>query len=101
MYIENNKTELKREIIDDIKMEILAFLNSQGGIIYVGVNDDGTLFEPFLKQNKDEVLLKVSSWIQEAFYPLPSNLILFDYNDDGVLEIKISEGNKKPYYLKW
>lgn len=100
MYIENNKIELKRELVNDIKQEIIAFLNSQGGIIYVGVNDDGTLYPPFLMENKDEILLKVSSWIQESFYPLPSNLIVFDYNDDGVLKIEINEGSKKPYYLK-
>ncbi len=52
-YFEDNKTELKRELIDDVKKEIIAFLNTKGGIIYVGVNDDGTLYLPFKSENKD------------------------------------------------
>ena len=38
MYKESYKEELKREMIDDVKKEIVAFLNSEGGTIYVGVN---------------------------------------------------------------
>ena len=43
-YFEDSKTELKRELIDDVKKEIIAFLNTKGGIIYVGVNDDEMAF---------------------------------------------------------
>ena len=63
-YLEDNKAELKRELIDDVKKEIVAFLNTKGGTIYVGVNDDGTLFLPFFNQSKDELSLKISSWLQ-------------------------------------
>ena len=42
-YYEDEKTELKRELIDEVKSEIVAFLNSEGGTIFVGVDDDGTL----------------------------------------------------------
>ena len=40
-YEESNQIELKQELNDDIKNEIVAFLNTEGGIIYVGVSDDG------------------------------------------------------------
>ena len=62
-YFEDNKTELKRELIDDVKKEIIAFLNTKGGIIYVGVNDDGTLYLPFKSENRDQISLKISSWL--------------------------------------
>ena len=42
-YIEDERTELKRELIDEVKSEIIAFLNSDGGTIYVGVDDDGSI----------------------------------------------------------
>ena len=42
-YIEDERTELKRELIDEVKSEIIAFLNSDGGTIYVGVDDDVVL----------------------------------------------------------
>ena len=102
MYRENEKVELKREIVDEIKNEIIAFLNTRGGTIYIGVNDDGSINNDFLLQNKDDNMLKISSWLQDAFFPLPSTLVSFRYNEDDVLEINISEGTKKPYYCrKW
>jgi len=99
-YEENNKVELKREFIDEIKLEIIAFLNSNGGTIYVGINDDGSINESFKKVNHDAINLKLSSWIQEAFFPMPSNLITYNFSDNGILTINILEGVKKPYYLK-
>ena len=49
MYKESLSVELKRELIDEIKNEIVAFLNTKGGTIIVGVNDDGTINEEFKK----------------------------------------------------
>ncbi|MDO4940340.1 MAG: putative DNA binding domain-containing protein [Erysipelotrichaceae bacterium] len=100
MYKENYKEELKRQMIDEIKKEIVAFLNSEGGIIYVGVNDNGTINDDFLNEDQDLIQLKLEGWIQDAFYPLPSNLIRGNFKKDGVYAIEVKEGNKKPYYLR-
>ena len=43
-FNEDLNTELKREFVDEIKNEIIAFLNTSGGVIYVGLNDDGTTY---------------------------------------------------------
>ncbi len=42
MFEESSVLELKREITDDIKKEIIAFANAEGGTILVGVDDDGS-----------------------------------------------------------
>ena len=43
-YSESNTVELKRLLDDDMKAEVVAFLNSHlGGTIYVGVDDDGSI----------------------------------------------------------
>ncbi len=42
-YEENDKVELKREMVKDLDKEIIAFLNTEGGTIYIGVEDDGTV----------------------------------------------------------
>lgn len=44
---ENINIEYKREFIDDIKNEIIAFLNTSGGKIYVCINDDKTTYKSF------------------------------------------------------
>ena len=98
-YFEDEHTELKRELIDEIKSEIIAFLNSDGGIIYVGVEDDVSIIG-INNQAKDSIDLKLGSWIQEAFFPKPSGLIRYYYNEDSVLVIEVSKGTNKPYYLR-
>lgn len=100
MYKESYKEELKREMIDDVKKRIIAFLNSEGGTIYVEVNDNGQLNNSFLNEDQDSIQLKLAGWIQDAFYPLPSNLVYGNFNRDGVYVIEVKEGNKKPYYLR-
>lgn len=55
-------------MIDEVKSEIIAFLNSDGGTIYVGVEDDGSITGIKDDSSKDKVDLKLGNWIQEAFF---------------------------------
>ena len=96
-YYEDEKTELKKELIDEVKSEIVAFLNSEGGTVFVGVEDDGTVIGFKDSNIKDDIDLKLGNWIQDAFFPKPSGLINFFFNEDDVLEIQISKGTSKPY----
>lgn len=100
MYNESNKTELKIELIDNVKKEIIAFLNTDGGVIYVGVEDDGTVVGISNRQERDSLELKLSNWIQDAIYPIPSSLVNYYFNKDNVFVIEVSKGDDKPYYLK-
>lgn len=43
MYVEDEYTELKIELTKDIKKEIIAFANTKGGKIYIGIDDDGNI----------------------------------------------------------
>ncbi|MBQ7915563.1 MAG: ATP-binding protein, partial [Firmicutes bacterium] len=43
MYKESDKVELKEIINADFKKEIIAFANTDGGEIFVGVTDDGRI----------------------------------------------------------
>lgn len=100
MYLETADQELKRELNDTIKKEIVAFLNTMNGKILVGVNDDGSIYEPFLNQDRDEIDTKVANWLQDSVYPLTYGLVRHYFNEDGVLVIEIKEGKDKPYYIK-
>ena len=75
MYNESNKTELKIELVDNVKKEIIAFLNTDGGVIYVGVDDNGSVVGISNRQERDSLELKLSNWIQDAIYPIPSSLV--------------------------
>lgn len=100
-YEESNLIELKRTLDEKMKPEIIAFLNSYlGGTIYVGVNDDGSVYD-FSMEERDSNESRVINWIRdEAIYPNCSDFVKLTHNEDGVLEICIELGNRKPYYLK-
>lgn len=100
-YQESATVELKRTLEEDMKAEIIAFLNSYiGGTIYVGVDDDGSIYE-FTDKEMDDNQSKIINWIRdEAIYPNCSQFINMSYNEDNILAIQITPGNKKPYYLK-
>ncbi len=97
-YEESDRIELKREMIDDLDKEIVAFLNAHGGTIYIGVDDDGKVVgvPQELKDRYDE---KVSAILSNNIKPSPRNKIEFFFNEDNVLVIDIKEGDSKPYYL--
>ncbi len=101
VYIESEIIELKSIINDDLKTEIIAFLNSYlGGTIFVGIHDDGSISE-LSPVEKDINESKIINWIRdEAIYPNCSEFINIKYNEDGVLAISIIPGDDKPYYLK-
>lgn len=100
MYQETANIELKRELTDIVKNEIVAFLNTMDGVILIGVEDDGSLYEPFQLIDRDYLDTKIANWLQDVIYPLPSNLVKHYFNEDGVLVIDIKEGKDKPYYLR-
>lgn len=99
-YFEDNNHELKRELNSSVKKEIVSFLNTKGGTIYVGVDDDGKVF-PFTDNKvRDEIDTQLGNWIQDSFYPDITSLIKYSFNKDNVMVIEVLEGLNKPYYLK-
>ena len=43
LFRESETIELKEVVVDEIKKEIIAFANCNGGKLYIGVQDDGTV----------------------------------------------------------
>jgi predicted HTH transcriptional regulator len=101
MNIESNRIEYKRILNDKLEKEVVGFLNyHEGGIIYIGVDDDGSAVG---LEGIDCVQLKVADRLKNNI--LPSTLGLFDVipeEKDGkdILKIIISSGTEKPYYIK-
>lgn len=97
-YEESGRVELKREMIKDLDKEIIAFLNTHGGTIYIGVDDNGNVIgiPQKLKDDYDE---KISAILTNNIKPNSRNNVTFSYDEDNVLVINIKEGDSKPYYL--
>ena len=96
MNSENERIEYKREYVDDIAKEVIAFANTDGGEIYVGVNDDGT---PAPLADTDDTYTRITNCVRDSVAPDVTMFTKYTLND-GVIKVDISEGSSKPYYLK-
>ena len=96
---ESEKIEFKEIFIDEIKKEAVAFANSQGGVIYVGIRDDG---EVIGIDNSDEIMQKAANMLRDAIHPDITMFVHYRIeNMEGkeVLAIEIQSGTDKPYYI--
>ena len=41
MQYESERIEYKSQMIDDIYKEVIAFANTDGGVVFVGIDNDG------------------------------------------------------------
>lgn len=79
---------------------VSAFANGNGGSLFYGVSDDGTVVgigDP-KKTAKD-----ISQIIKDHMDPVPEFTLNPIEGNDGkvVLEVKISAGSQTPYYFVW
>lgn len=98
-FRETETVELKSIVMDDIKKEIIAFANCNGGTIYVGVADDGKVLGV---ENADECALQISNMVRDAVKPDVTMFIHYETLEcDGkaVVGVNIQRGTNRPYYL--
>lgn len=98
-YKESETTELKSIVTDDIKKELIAFANSDGGMLYIGVNDDGSICGI---DDPDHIVQQISNMIRDTIKP---DLSLFTHYEPihaegkDILKISVQRGTDRPYYL--
>lgn len=99
ILVENQTTEFKREYTPNVIKTIIAFANTGGGTIYLGVADDGTATGV---EDMDGTMLRISNVIRDSVKP---DVTLFvDYQQEQmegvpVLLISVQKGTSSPYYL--
>ncbi len=100
---EGKNLEFKVELpsSNTLAKTVIAFSNTGGGKLIIGVNDQGEIVG--LKPDVDifELQDKVASMIYETCYPnvLPE-IYTTTINDKLVMAIEVYRGNLLPYYLK-
>ena len=98
-FQETETVELKSIVMDDLKKEIIAFANCDGGTVYVGVSDDGTVLGV---ENADECALQISNMVRDAVKPDVTMFIHYETLDcegKAVVAVNIQRGTNRPYYL--
>lgn len=99
MNTENQTTEFKREYIDDIKKAVVAFANTDGGTLYIGVDDNG---EAVGVEDPDEVMLKSMNTIRDSIKPDVTMFVSCNVEQHGnakVVALHVQKGTSRPYYL--
>ena len=97
MQYESERIEYKSQMTDDIYKEVIAFANTDGGVIYLGIDDKGN---PVGIDNVDETYTRLTNGIRDAIAPDVTMFVRYVLQDNKVIRIEVSEGSYKPYYLK-
>ena len=99
VFIESEIIELKSEMTGDICKEVIAFANTHGGTIYIGVSNDGT---PVGVENADAVMLRLSNMVRDSVKPDVTMFVSYKtLTAEGkqIVAATIQRGTDRPYYL--
>jgi predicted HTH transcriptional regulator len=96
---ESQTVEFKRKFTSDVKIarEIVAFANSQGGYLLVGVDDDKTVVG--VKSEKEEIgfIESVCSYTIDPPITPTIEIVNIEYQD--VVVVNIEESSTKPHRI--
>lgn len=98
-FMESETVELKAELVSNVCKEIVAFANSRGGTLYVGVADDGTVTGV---EDADAVMLRLNNMVQDSIKPDITMFVRYETLEiDGkkVAAAIVQKGTDRPYYL--
>ena len=98
-YVESPQLELKEQINTEFKKEIIAFANTDGGEIYVGVARDGSITGI---EDPESEMEKIGNMIRDGIKPdLTAYTSIERVEDDGkaLIRVSVSRGLKRPYHL--
>lgn len=98
-FRESETVELKRTYVDEIRKEIIAMANGVGGMIYIGINDDGTI-EGI--ENCDTLIQKVTNSVRDSIRPDITMFLHYEtqtIEEKNIVKVTVQSGTNKPYYL--
>ncbi|MDR2957321.1 MAG: ATP-binding protein [Coriobacteriales bacterium] len=100
--------ELKREINTDFNKEVIAFANTEGGVIFVGVDDDGTIIGV---HDCDSIMQQIGSLIRQGIKPgltAYTSIESIQENNCEIIKVNILRGGQKTissceqgYEIRW
>ena len=96
---ESNRIEYKRELNDSLEKEVVAFLNSSGGNIFIGIDDHKTVVGI---GNIDHVQQQISNRLKTNISPSALGLVdisVEEIDNKPVIKIITAKGPDVPYYI--
>lgn len=99
IFRESEAIELKEVVVEDVKKEIIAFANCEGGTLYIGVRKDGTVAGV---EDPDSVALQISNMVRDAIKPDLTMFLHYEtLEEDGkkIVAVDVQQGTERPYYI--
>ena len=97
MNFETENIEFKSQFTEEIYKEVIAFANTDGGVVYVGIDNEGNVVG---LSDVDKEYTRITNGIRDAIQPDVTMFVRFTVQDNKVVRITVNEGTNKPYYLK-
>lgn len=98
-FRESETVELKAIVVEDIKKEIVAFANCEGGRLYIGVDDDGEIIG---LESPDAAIQQISNMVRDSIKPDVTMFVHYDTlekNGKQIVQVDVQRGTDRPYYL--
>ncbi|MDY3092480.1 MAG: putative DNA binding domain-containing protein [Erysipelotrichaceae bacterium] len=99
MFRESDSIELKSQVIPDICKEVIGFANTNGGTVYIGIEDNGIIVGV---DDEDKTILQLNNMIRDSIKPDITMFVKYEaiiLEDKKVIVIKVQRGTDRPYYL--
>ena len=96
--IENTTVEFKREYNEKVNNTMLAFLNTEGGELYLGLSNDNSVYG--IEENIDLEARRVITSFRDSITPDPSGYFSVEpenRNGKYILKITVERGSAIPY----
>lgn len=97
MNFETENIEFKSGFTEEIYKEVIAFANTDGGVLYIGIDNDGNAVG---LKNVDDEYTRITNGIRDAILPDVTMFVKYTIQKNKVVRITVSEGANKPYYLR-
>ena len=90
MQYESERIEYKSQMVDDIYKEVIAFANTNGGVIYIGIDDNGNVTGI---NNVDDTYTRLTNGIRDAIAPDVTMFVRYVLENNKVIRIEVGEGS--------
>lgn len=98
-FIESETIELKSSVISDLCKEVIAFANTKGGTLYIGVEDNGTVVGV---DSVDRVILQINNMVRDSIKPDVTMFVHYEIqtvDSKQIIAVTVQKGSDRPYYL--
>lgn len=97
---EGERTEFKRQLTKESMKTVVAFSNTAGGTLYIGIDDNGSAIGV---ENPDAVSLNIIHYLSDMIRPdvtMTTDISHITLEKKDIIRVDVQEGPSKPYYLR-